>query len=310
MKRAAVIGSLNVDVVLKVDKLPQKGETINAVERKIFFGGKGANQALAIGRLGGEVAMVGKVGGDKFGQKLIEELRNSGVNTEGVFIDEHEMTGSAYITVDDIGENTIVFVGGANTKLSVNDVEKSKKILFGADILVMQMEIPTDVISYIINIAHSLKKQVILNFAPVVDFDGDILEKIDFLIINEVEMLCLINKYFSNKNNNCFEEGLNLLRRIFPGDIILTLGKNGSVWFDRKGRLSEFPAFSVKAVDSTGSGDAFIGGFVYGQLVKRSIKDSIVVANAAGALAVTKVGAQQSIPYEHELKDFLKRQQL
>ncbi|MCL5986538.1 MAG: ribokinase [Actinobacteria bacterium] len=306
MKRALVVGSLNMDVILRTNKLPHKGETKIAKEWKIAGGGKGANQAIAMGRLGANVVMVGKVGNDEFGRKLIEDLETSNVNTDGILMDEHEKTGMAYITIDDTGENTIVVAPGANSKLSIKDIEEREAILLDSDILVLQMEIPEGTNSYVIDLAKKVGKQVVLNFAPAVELNDETLGKVDFLILNETEAAYLAG--VNRTGEQCIEtidRTVELIRKKFLGDILITLGNNGCIWADKKGNISRFIAFPVEAVDSTGSGDAFVGGFVYGLLMGKSMSDSIRLANAAGALAVTKIGAQSSLPYLDEVCKFL-----
>ena len=306
MKRALVVGSLNMDVILRTDELPQKGETKIAKEWKIVGGGKGANQAIAMGRLGANVSMVGKVGDDEFGHKLIEELRNSNVDTIGMLVDDSEKTGTAYITIDDTGENTIVVAPGANSKLLREDIEEKKATILNSDILVLQMEIPKGTNSYIIDLAKKVGKQVVLNFAPAVEFNNETLEKVDFLILNETETAYLAGVGCTGEQ--CIEtidRTVELIRKKFLGDVLITLGCNGCIWADKKGNISRFIAFPVEAVDSTGSGDAFVGGFVYGLLMNKNMIDSIRLASAAGALAVTKIGAQPSLPYREEVENLL-----
>jgi ribokinase len=308
MKKAVVVGSLNMDVILRTDKLPQRGETKIAKGREIAGGGKGANQAIAMGRLGSEVTMIGKVGDDEFGYELIEELKASGVNINGMLIDKHEKTGMAYITIDKAGENIIVVAPGANAKLSIKDIEEKKAILLESDIIVLQNEIPKEINSYVIDLIKRAGKRIVFNFAPAIEFGGNSLGKVDFLVLNETEMSHLAGKsYIEEQIIEMLDEAIELVRKKFLGELLITLGSNGCIWIDKKGSVSKLNAFPVESVDSTGSGDAFVGGFVSGLLIGKSMIDSIKFANAAGALAVTKVGAQPSLPYKEEVENLLAR---
>ena len=303
MKKVTVVGSLNIDHVLKVNVLPLRGETLISDSYDISGGGKGANQAIAIGRLGVFVNMIGKVGGDVFGKMLIKNLIESGVRTEGVIVDKGQRTGAAFITVDRNGSNTIVVAPGANQRLTTDDIRTKESQILESDVMVLQMEIPKDTVSYVIDFSKDTNKLVILNFAPAVDIDIDVLEKVDYLVMNEIEVKYLTGIAFDFRD---IDVSVRKLRKLFNKNVVITLGDKGAVLITLKNEILKIPAYKIKPIDSTGAGDAFIGGFILGLVTKKSIEDCIVIGNAAGALSVTKLGAQSSLPYKNELDNFLK----
>ena len=307
MNTVVVVGSLNIDHVLKVSELPLKGETIISESYELHEGGKGANQAVAIGRMGIDVRMIGKIGKDVYGQMLLKSLTHSNVKTENIIIDKKLRTGTALITVDRKGYNTIVLYQGANGGLRIDDILKNKKTLKKCDIVVLQQEIPRDVISYTINIAKEYKKIIVLNFAPALDLSKDSIKKVDFLILNESEISKLTGIECNEKN---VKEPILQLKRFFKNNIIVTLGEYGSAYMTSCGDYYRIPSVRVNSVDSTGAGDAFIGGFVYGLVQMKDIYDCVILGNIAGAMSVQKVGAQASLPYENELKNFLKTKKM
>jgi len=303
MNKVTVVGSLNVDHILKVKRLPLKGETIISESYDFSCGGKGANQAVAIGRLEVEVNMIGKVGKDEPGDMLVKNLIDSNVNTKGVIVDKNEKTGAAFITVDDYGTNTIVVTPGANSKLSFDDIKKRRKQLEESDIVILQMEIPIDTVSYVINFAKKLRKLVILNYAPYVNIDKNILANVDYLVVNETEFKYLTEADF---NFDDIDISINRLRKFFSNNLIITLGEKGSIFITKKDEILKVSSYIVKSIDTTGAGDAFMGGFALGIITDKSIEESVKLGNASGSFSVTKLGAQFSFPYKKELYDFLK----
>jgi len=234
-----VVGSLNIDHVLKVSELPLKGETIISESYELHEGGKGANQAVAIGRMGIDVCMIGKIGNDAYGQMLLKSLTHSNVKTENIIIDKKLRTGTALITVDRKGYNTIVLYQGANGGLRIDDILKNKKTLKKCDIVVLQQEIPRDVISYTINIAKEYKKIIVLNFAPALDLSKDSIKKVDFLILNESEISKLTGIECNEKN---VKEPILQLKRFFKNNIIVTLGEYGSACMTSCGDYYRIPS--------------------------------------------------------------------
>jgi len=307
LSSVVVVGSLNIDHVLKVSELPLKGETIISESYELHEGGKGANQAVAIGRMGIDVRMIGKIGKDVYGQMLLKSLIHSNVKTENIIIDKKLRTGTALITVDRKGYNTIVLYQGANGGLGIDDILKNKKTLKKCDIIVLQQEIPKEVIQFTIDIAQEFKKIIVLNFAPALDLNKNSMKKVDFLILNESEISKLTGIKCNEKN---IKKPILQLKKFFKNNIIVTLGEHGSACITSNGDYYRIPSVRVSSVDSTGAGDAFIGGFVYGLAQMKDTHDCIILGNLAGAMTVQKVGAQTSLPYEKEFKIFLKTQKI
>ncbi len=304
MSKVTVVGSLNIDHVLKVKRLPLKGESVILDSYDLYNGGKGANQAAAIGKLGIEVHMIGKVGKDDLGNMLIEGLIKSNVNTDGIITDRNEKTGAAFITVDNNGNNTLVVAPGANGKLTIDDINERKEKLQESSIIVMQMEIPADTIYHVISYAKKLGKLVILNYAPAASIDRNILSYVDYLVVNETEFQSLAQADF---NSDILNFSLKKIREFFGNILIITLGEKGSVFITKDNGILEVPGYKVKSIDSTGAGDAFIGGLVFGLVRGESVEESIKLGNASGAISATRPGAQSSLPYRNELYDFLKQ---
>lgn len=302
MKSVSVVGSLNIDHILTVEKLPSFGETISSINYELAEGGKGSNQAAALGKLGLEVSMFGKVGNDEFGHLLIKSLKKSNVNTDDLIIDSTEKTGSAFITVDKNGNNTIVLNPGANGSLSLQDIKKFENSIFKNDILLLQMEIPKELVIYLINKARKLEKTILLNLAPAKNLDIKTLNKLDYLIINESEMEFLTNIEFLEHN---LDIEINKLRKFYHNNLIITLGPMGAAYsIDNRG-FEVIPTFDVFTIDKTAAGDAFIGGFIYGLVNNIDIKTCVNLGNANGSLSTTIRGAQKSLPDKNTFYNFL-----
>ena len=303
MKRVSVVGSLNIDHVLKVKALPKKGETLVVKSYSLSCGGKGANQAIAIARLGVFVNMIGKIGGDELGDILIKNLKKSDVRVDGVMIDENKKTGVAFITVDENGSNTIVVAPGANSRLSIEAIETKKEKLEESDVVVLQMEIPIDTVSYVIDMVKKWNKMVILNLSPAKDININTLAKVDYLVVNETELEYLTRVNFDFDN---IDSAVRIIRKFFTNNLIITFGGKGAICITSDEQVLRIPTYNVIAVDSTGAGDAFIGGLVKGLVENKNIEQCIKIGNAVGSLSVTKLGAQNSFPFEKELDMFLK----
>ena len=302
MKDVAIIGSLNIDHILKVDKLPVLGETVSSNNYILSEGGKGANQAVAIGKLGLKVHMFGKIGNDEYGQLLINSLNNANVNTEGVMIDDCHKTGAAFITIDNNGNNTIIATPGSNGSLNLKDIKKVENLIFDHDILLLQMEISKDIVTYIINRARKLDKLLLLNLSPAMNMDSFILNKVDYLILNESELEFLTKiKYLGNNLDVEIKE----LRKYFYNNLIVTLGPDGAAYSIENKKFELIPTFNVLPLDKTAAGDAFIGGFIYGLSRGLDIKACVNLGNANGSLATTIIGAQKSLPTKDQLNNFL-----
>lgn len=297
-----VVGSLNMDLVAYTARLPEMGETILGQDFQTFPGGKGANQAVAAARLGAGVSMIGKVGQDAFGQALIENLQHNGVDTQSIFKDPDRPTGTAVITVDSEGRNTIVVISGSNYRLSPQDVESCRQTIAGAAVLLLQLETPLETVLRAAQLAHESGVKVLLNPAPAQDLPDELYSLVDILIPNETEAALLTGLPVENREQVVQAAGSLLAKG--AKSVLITLGRQGAVWVNASG--SRFiPAFEVKAVDSTAAGDAFIGGLGCALASRMSMEEALRWGSAAGALAVTRKGAQSSLPTAAELKAFL-----
>lgn len=302
MKSVSVVGSLNIDHILTVEKLPSFGETISSINYEVSEGGKGANQAVSIGKLGLKVYIFGKIGNDEFGHLLVKSLESSNVDTGGVIIDSIEKTGSAFITVDKNGNNTIVVTPGANGSLSLTDIKNFENLIFKNDILLLQMEIPKDLVIYLITKAKEMEKTILLNLSPAMNIDKETINKIDYLIVNESEMEFLTNIKYMENNLNI---EINELRKFYYNNLIITLGPLGAAYSTKSRNFKIIPTFNVETIDKTAAGDAFIGGFIYGLVKGQDIEGCIYLGNANGSLSTTIKGAQKSLANRNTLDDFL-----
>ena len=294
-----VVGSLNMDLVVRAPRHPHVGETIIGSDFGTYPGGKGANQAVAAARMGGAVKMVGRVGQDDFGQALLRNVSDNGVDTTFILRDPHAATGVALITVDDAGQNTIVVASGANARLTPEDVARAESVFEGASVLVLQLETPVLAISRAIEIAQHYGLWVVLNPAPAQKLDAGLLASVDYLIPNQTELALLAGV-------QPLEEAVAVLQGWGVPNLIVTLGERG-VLIAQGERQTHLPAHAVEVVDTTAAGDAFVGAFAVALTQGLSTQESAAWGNAAGALAVTRPGAQPSLPNRAELDEFLTR---
>ncbi len=289
-----MLGSLNIDLVLTVPHLPRPSETVLGERLGRYPGGKGANQAVAAARLGGQVAMVGRVGADDFGRELVENLTANGVDASGVEPDNSAATGAALIFVGPEGQNMIAVAPGANGRLDEFDIARAVATLQSGDVLVMQLEIPMAVITPAAVAARRAGARVVLNAAPAQRLDQGLLEQVDTLVVNEREARDLVNEASP-------EAMVQALHAIGPRIAIVTLGPAGSVYCDETGG-HRVEAFHVKAVDATGAGDAFVGALAVGLANGLPVQAAMRFANAAGAAATTLLGAQAALPRIDDLR--------
>lgn len=301
MSDIIVLGSLNMDLVVKAKRAPEAGETLPGHLFQTIPGGKGANQAAAAAKLGGDVAMVGRIGQDDFGARLVSALNDVGVNTSTVKIDPAQSTGIAMITVDDAGENRILIVAGANGQVSKADVDALRPALAHAKALVLQMEIPFQTIEYVLDVAAELDLLTFLNLAPAYPISDEMLKKIDYLILNESEARLLTN--ISVTDQDSAKAACSALFTRGAHTVIVTLGAQGAL-LATPDEFIFVPAYSVNVVDTTAAGDAFSAGFVVSLLETDDYGKSLQYANAAGALTTTKLGAQVSLPAKGDLVRF------
>ena len=298
-----VIGSINMDLVLRVPRMPLPGETLTGGAFRTIPGGKGANQAVACARLSGkvagaqQVAMVGCVGDDAFGATLRAALVGDGI------IDSHVTTlpgvasGIASILVDDNGQNSIVIAGGANDLLSPAHIDAAQGLIEQADIVVLQLETPMATVVHAIKLARSMGKTVVLNPAPAASLPDGVLELVDYLIPNEIEAAMLAGVSPEGADAKALAAAL---QKLGSDNVIITLGSKG-VHAALYGGDYTFPAEAVQAIDTTAAGDTFIGGFVAGLASGMDEAEAIQQGQRAAAWSVTKPGAQTSIPHLHEL---------
>lgn len=299
-KKILVIGSLNMDMDILMERMPECGETVMGKSIVYIPGGKGANQACAAGKMNGNVAMLGCVGKDLFGKEQRESLARAGVDISRIKTDQNNVTGMAIIYINDAGENHIVVVPGANASCSREYLDDNLDILQEADYVVFQMEIPHDTIYYGIRKAKELGKTVILNPAPVPEnIPDEIWEKIDFLTPNEKELSRL-----AGTDVEQYEEGAEKILSKGVGNVIVTLGDKGVFWVNKKERIL-IPAKKVEVVDTTAAGDCFHGAFLVGLSEQMEVEQAIQMANLAAALSVTKKGAQSSLPTRKEVEEFM-----
>lgn len=287
-----VVGSLNADYVVSVDRRPELGETISSNSLDVLYGGKGGNQAVSASKIGGQVSFIGSVGNDLYGKGYLKELKEYGINTRNVSVINDIPTGVSLITIES-NDNSIIYSEGANGKLSVEDIERSKKLIEESDIVVVQFEIKHKVIEKLLEIANEKNVPVILNPAPYKPFPIEWLEKITYITPNEQEFNAITN---SDSYNNKYID-----------KFIITLGRTGAAFHENNERkLIEAPRVEVK--DTTGAGDTFNGVLAYYLSTGSSLRDACEKAVYAASLSTTKLGPHSGIPTEEELEVFIKKQ--
>ena len=300
-KAVLVVGSLNMDLVVSAQRLPKKGETILGDEFATFPGGKGANQAVAAGKLGANVSMVGCLGRDNFANALLVSLKANDVKTN--FIRQVPIsTGTALITVDGEGANTIVVVGGANLKCSSLDVDQALETFLEPGILLVQNEVPRETVECAIGVAKRKGWMVIVNPAPAREIDEALLPFIDIMIPNETEMALLTKSCVDTQDDVIVAAGKLLKSGV--KNVIVTMGEKGAICCNEQGN-HHVPSYEVKAVDTTAAGDAYTGGLAAGLAEGKTLLESMKFAAAVAALSVTKHGAQPSLPWRVEVGEFM-----
>ena len=294
-----VIGSLNMDLAVEVDHIPEVGETILSSSFGAAPGGKGANQACAVGRLVGGCAFIGAVGNDGYGKILQESLQNFRVDTKGLITKPEKATGMAVVMVNKEGNNSIVVVPGANGALTPQDIERHQNLVEESELLVMQLEIPLETVLYAAKLAKSLGKTVILDPAPVPEnFPEELYQYIDILKPNETELARLTG--ISAKGTG-YVQGAEALRRKGVKNVLVTLGEKGAYLDSEKEGRAESPPFPVKAVDTTAAGDAFTAAVAARLAEGNSFWEAAGFAARVSSIVVTRKGAQSSIPSMEEV---------
>lgn len=300
-----VVGSLNMDLVVRCKNFPRPGETINAISYQQIPGGKGANQAvsasLACQGTEAKVRLVGRVGQDSFGDSLLESIKSKGVDTEFVLRSTERESGLAFITVQDDGQNSIAIVAGANAELDDSDIEKFRNYIETSQLIILQFEIPLQTIEKVIEIGKGAGVPILLDPAPIPDALPESMLDVDIITPNEHEAARL-----TGVEINSSEDLLNaaqILRRKGANSVVITLGEKGSFILDERGPRM-IPPYSIQPIDTTAAGDAFAGAFAVRWLETGDIDQAVRWGNAAGALAASRPGAQPSMGTRNEIETF------
>jgi ribokinase len=299
--KIVVIGCLHTDFTVKVKTIPRIGESVLGKSFKRSPGGKGANQAVAAARLGADVVLIGRVGADVFGKELIKNLRENGIDTKYIIEDSETYTGLALIMVDEDGDNILAVASGADMRIRKEDIDRAEEIIKLSDILLIQLETPLQIVEYAINIAFNKGVKVLLNPAPAQKLSKDLLKKVYVLIPNEKEAELLSNVKIKDLNSS--KISAKKLLENGTKNIVITLGKNGSI-IATKEETVHINGLNVNAIDTTGAGDAFCGALAVALSSGKELKEAVIYANYAGALATTKIGAQEALPTKEELENF------
>lgn len=301
-KKIVVIGSSNVDFIMKMERLPEKGETITDAVFMQTFGGKGANQAVGAAKAGGDVWFVNCVGDDAFAPLLLENMRQAGVNVDYVRAESGIASGAALVMVGGAGQNYLSVAPGANYRLTPAMIAELEPLLREAAMLVLQYEIPPETLYTCIDLAHALGLPTLFNLAPARPFDAAYLPKVTYLAVNESEAQSLCG--FGVATPEQVEQAAEALLAKGAQTVILTLGAQG-VYLASADLRQHIPAFKVEAVDTTAAGDVFSGALAVGLVEGKSLPEAARFACAASAISITHLGAQPSAPGREEIEQFL-----
>lgn len=302
--RIVVVGSLHMDLTVKAKNMPRIGETVLGEEFKMSPGGKGANQAAAAARLGAIVTMIGRVGMDPFGERLIENAKLQNIDTEHITHDKEAHTGLALIIVDQKGNNIIAVTPGADSKCSIEDVDRADITICSSDALLAQLETPVHVVAYAIEKAFQHGVKTILNPAPASELPVRLLKKVYILTPNEREAETLSGIHVTNLDSA--RKAAAKILKTGTKNVVLTMGKEGALIATSQGML-HVKSPKVTPVDTTGAGDAFCGALAVAVSSGKKLRQAVSYANHAGALATMRIGAQESLPTREELEDFIRR---
>lgn len=297
-----VVGSANIDLVVKTSRFPKQGETVFGGSFGMYPGGKGANQAVACAKLGGMTYFIGKMGRDVFRDTLTASMRRNGVDLRHLIFDDRESTGIGLITLDRTGQNEIVVVSGSNMKLFPSDLSHARHMFSRVRVVLLQLEVPLPTVARAALLAKRSGALVILNPAPGRKLPPSILRTVDIITPNETEAELLTGVRV--RTNGSGEIAARKLLRAGVGNVIITLGPHGSLLVNDQ-RIRRFPALRVKAVDTTAAGDAFNGALAFAMASGKTVEEAIPYANAVAAYSVTRMGAQSSMPGPGDLRRFL-----
>lgn len=300
-----VLGSINADHILNLETFPTPGETVTGNQYQVAFGGKGANQAVAAGRSGANIAFIACTGDDDTGERVRKQLESDNIDITPVSVVEGESTGVALIFVNAEGENVIGIHAGANAALTIERVEEQRGLIASAEALLMQLESPVDSVLAAAKIAHENHTTVVLNPAPACLLSDELLALVDIITPNETEAEKLTGIRVENDDDAA--RAARALHDKGIGTVIITLGSRG-VWASVNGEGRRVPGFTVKAIDTIAAGDTFNGALVTALLEGDSLDNAIRFAHAAAAIAVTRKGAQPSVPWRKEIDEFLIQQ--
>ncbi len=306
MPRVVVIGSANMDLTCRLDHLPRLGETVSGGEFYTSFGGKGANQAVAAHRAGAEVRLVAKVGRDQDGDAIVMHLVALGLAPDGILRDPSRHSGVALIMVDRAGNNAIGVAPGSNWHLTEDDIGRAESIISWGEVLLTQLEIPPVTVRKALRLAKDHGLTTILNPAPARPVPDELLSLADILTPNETEAASLSGLAVKDAKGAALAG--RRLQELGAGQVIVTLGSKGSCWVRKEG-VEAFPSYPVAAVDSTAAGDGFNGALACAVAEGRPMQEAIRFASAAGAVAATRRGAQDSLPARDEIQGLIKRSQ-
>jgi ribokinase len=298
MENILVIGSSNTDMVILTERFPLPGETIVGGTFLLNPGGKGANQAVAAARLGGNISFISRLGSDVFGATALEGFKKEKINVAHILIDKDEPSGTALITVNAEGENTIVVAPGANNRLLPSDLTALPMLLMDNDVLLMQLEIPLQTVVHAAEIAKKADKRVILNPAPATQLPDELLDGLYLITPNETEAEILTGIAVTDFESA--QKAARYLREKGVQNVIITLGNKGA-WVEAGEQSCHIPAPKVVAIDTTAAGDVFNGALSVAIAKNLDWIPAVEFACKVAAIAVTRIGAQASAPYVHEL---------
>jgi ribokinase len=302
-----VVGSSNTDMVIKSKRIPVPGETILGGDFLMNPGGKGANQAVAAARLGGDVTFIARTGNDMFGKRAVELYKKEGINTKFITTDEKEPSGVALILVDEKGENCISVSKSANEKLTQKEVEVAKDLFEKGDIVLMQLETPLETIEYTAQMANEKGLKVILNPAPARELPASLLKNVYMVIPNETEAEILSGVKVTDLDSA--KKAADVISAKGVDIVLITIGKRGA--FVKEGNNYEVvPTYKTVPVDTTAAGDTFCGALCVALSEGKSIKDAVKFANRSASISVTHMGAQSSVPYRKEIDEIIAKEGL
>ncbi|MEQ5973368.1 ribokinase [Serratia liquefaciens] len=304
--KLVVLGSINADHILNIEQFPRPGETVIGKQYKVAFGGKGANQAVAAGRSGADIAFIACVGADDIGERVRQQLASDRIDTQPIEAIADSTTGVALIFVNAEGENVIGIDAGANAAVTPDYLARYQQKVIDADALLMQLESPLETVIAAASLAKQHQTQVILNPAPARELPDDLLATIDMITPNETEAQHLTG--IAVNDDNDASRAAQALHDKGIATVIITLGSRG-VWLSENGNGKLVPGFKVKAVDTIAAGDTFNGALVTALLEGKIMADAVRFAHAAAAIAVTRPGAQPSVPWREEIDAFLQQQE-